>query len=64
MEPKNKGGRGKKSAVRYEKISVSMSPEMLELVDRFADQWECTRSEAIARLIERAGKMWPPKAKL
>jgi metal-responsive CopG/Arc/MetJ family transcriptional regulator len=40
-------------ATRTERITVNLTPELIEQLDRFAEQHRWTRSTAAAILIER-----------
>ena len=40
-------------ATRTERFTVNLTPELMERLDRFAEQHRWTRSTAVAVLIER-----------
>lgn len=60
---KAKGGRGHKAENKYVKVSVSLPPQVVALLDQHAGAAERTRSEMVAGMIERYSRMWPIREK-
>lgn len=63
MTEKHKGGRGHKAENPYERFTASVPPEVLAILDTYAQTKNCNRSEALTMIVRRHEKMWPTRAK-
>lgn len=62
MTQKSKGGRGQKAENPYERLSITLPPELKLYLDAQAEAHHLNRSEMVARLLEdhQAGKIQKP----
>lgn len=54
------GGRGHRSPNPYARVTVSLPPDLLALLDQYATVGDVTRSAALAQIIYRHVRVWPP----
>lgn len=61
---KHMGGRGLKAGQnKYERLSVTLPPHVVQAVERYAEKKTLSRSEAIAEMLDRHEKVWPTQKK-
>lgn len=56
------GGRGLKAGQnKYERFSATVPPEVMQVLTRYAEAKNLSRSEAMSEMILRHERMWPTK---
>lgn len=59
---KSKGGRGHKAEEnKYERFTASVHPDVLAVLDLYAERKSVSRSEALSLIVIRHQKVWPIK---
>lgn len=59
---KHKGGRGHKAQEnKYARFTASVPPEVLAVLDLYAERKGVNRSEALTLMVQRHQKVWPVK---